>query len=138
MGKTLMLKGFLLDKRRVFETKLKYSASTGLAETVGFHQRETEKFAVSTDHIYIQKKGFVIKNIVFLDNAMRKSIYVTGDAAIDQGTRIEMGALNEEKFWKGLWESKKMAVSTVLITLAAGAGLYHFIRLILLAFGLKV
>jgi len=126
-----------MDKKRLFELKLKYATDTGLAEVKAF-RGGTEKYAVSSNHIYLQKKGPLIKNIVFLDNARRMSVSLTDEAPINQKKSTELDVLTEKSFWKGLIESKKLAISTMLIMLCAGAGLYHFIVLIMRAFGLKV
>jgi len=138
LGKTLKLKGYLMDKKRLFELKLKYSTDTGLAEVKSFRRGDREKYAVSSDHIFLQKKGPIVHNVVFLDNARRMSVGITGDEPIDQKKSIGLSILTEKSFWQGLIASKKLAISTMLIMLCAGAGLYHFIVLIMRAFGLKV
>ena len=127
-----------MDKKRLFELKLKYATDTGLAEVKSFRRADREKYAVSSDHIFLLKKGPIVHNVVFLDNARRMSVGITGDDPIDQKKSIGLSVLTEKSFWQGLIASKKLAISTMLIMLCAGAGLYHFIVLIMRAFGLKV
>lgn len=105
--------------------------------------------------------------VTFVDNASRKSITVTrakeiiedgqkrtvtvtenvdcaesvklhNDDPIDHKMRNRLNFLTQQSFWKSIMEKRKLPLTTVLLILFAGVGLYHFILLILRTFGFQV
>lgn len=168
MPKKLPLNLILLDKHRVFRMKANYDSETRLAEaTKGFRRTIVQRFEVDPDHIYLEKKRAKVLNLVFVDNAQLKSVPIkstvkiqdaTGtktetkevqvqvssstqmhtDGPIDQKKSTELNVLTEKSFWKALIEKRKLPLSTTLILLAAGMGLYQLLVLLLRAFGVQV
>lgn len=116
----------------------------------------------------IKKRGGSFENIAFVDNSSRKtvpikvpvtvfnpdgskkveekeeeincatSVQMHSDKPIDQETVTKLDILSEQSFWKSLMERQKLAISTVLILLCAGIGLYHLLLVILRMFGFNV
>jgi hypothetical protein len=105
--------------------------------------------------------------VVYADNANRKSIAVTrakeiiedgqkrvedvtedvdcaetvklhNEDPIDNKKRNTLNYLTQASFWKSLLEKRKLPLTTVLLILLAGVGLYHFILMILHVFGFQV
>jgi hypothetical protein len=168
MVKKLPLTLILLDKHRIFKMKAKYDPETRLAETKRrLSEKTVQRFEVDPDHIYLEKKGVRFLNVVFVDNAQLKSVKIktpvkiedaTGtkmetkeievpvgssvkmhtDDPIDQKKSTELNVLTEKSFWKALIEKRKLPLSTTLILLAAGMGLYHLLVLVLRAMGIQV
>jgi 2-methylcitrate dehydratase PrpD len=168
MVKKLGLTLLLLDKHRIFRLKAKYDSETRLAETKRrLTERMVQRFEVDPDHIYLEKKGLRLLNVVFIDNAQLKSMKIKTPVKIEDatGTKIEtkeievpvgqsvkmhtddpidqkkstlLGVLTEKSFWKALIEKRKLPLSTMLILLGAGMGLYHLFVLILRALGASV
>jgi hypothetical protein len=168
MVKKLKLNIILLDKHRIFKVKADYDPETRLAETTkGLRRTVVQRFLVDPDHIYLDRKRSKIINTVFVDNAQLKSVPIkstvtikdeTGtrtenkevmvqampsialhtDCPIDQRKATELNVLTEKSFWKALIEKRKLPLSTTLILLAAGMGLYQIIVLIIRALGGKV
>ena len=105
--------------------------------------------------------------VVYVDNASRKSVTVqrvkeiiedgkkkteavteTVDCArsvtlhnggdVDQKERNKLNYLTQQSFWKSLMEKRKLPVSTVLLILFAGMGIYHVVRMIFQIMGYNV
>lgn len=173
MVKTLKLEGFVFDKHRIFQTKIVYDPETRLGTAKrGFRSASTLRFFIDPDHIYTMRKGLREKNLVFIDNASRRSVKTKmpvtvynpdgskkleeqeiavdcaesvkmhSDNPIDEKTSASLDVLTERNFWRGLLESimgkRKLPVSTLLIILFAGAGLYHVLLVVLRVFGFNV
>jgi len=60
------------------------------------------------------------------------------DEEIDQKKRNMLDFLIERAFWLSLLAKRKLALSTILILIFAGVGLYHFGLVILRALGVNV
>jgi len=169
MVKKLKLEGFVFDKHRIFKTKIVYDPETRLGSTKrGFRSKTSTRFFIDPDHIYTMRKGLREKNLVFIDNASRRSVKTKmpvtvynpdgskkteeqeiavdcaesvkmhSDNPIDAKTSTSLDVLTERSFWKSLIEKRKLPVSTVLIILFAGAGLYHVLLVVLRVFGFNV
>ncbi|MGB9693304.1 MAG: hypothetical protein ACPLYF_00505, partial [Fervidobacterium sp.] len=134
----------------------------------GLLSRDVMRFEVNPEHIYsevgfLNKK----RDVVYLDNANRKSIEIKRwKEIIEDGKKrtepvtetvqvgtsiqlhnddpIDMAKANtldfhvERSFWKALMQSTKIPLSTIIIMLLAGVGIYHFLVLILRIFGVNV
>jgi hypothetical protein len=166
--KGIKLKVVLLDKRNWFDFKGKYFPQTRLVEVKSRLKRQLMRFQVDPDHFYEHHKRGRRELAVFIDNAERKSITVkqaiqiiegdqkktelkdvsvltdgssvklSSDQDIDQKKSNELDYLIEPAFWKALIERRKLAISTILILLFAGVGLYHFLLVVLRTFGIQV
>ncbi len=159
--KELKLEAFLFDKHTVIPLKVKYDPETRIATSKrGFREKTSLKFLVDPDHIYRVRKGGKDKLVVFVDNAKRTSITISNvnpngskiteqvncvesvkmhsNEDLDLHTATSLDVLTERSFWKALMEKHKIPLSTIIIMLLAGAGLYHIIVLILRAMGLNV
>jgi hypothetical protein len=66
------------------------------------------------------------------------SVKLHSDGEIDQKKRNMLDFLIERAFWLSLLEKKKLAITTVLILLLAGIGIYHFLVLFLRSLGVAV
>jgi len=67
-----------------------------------------------------------------------KSVSIHSNEPIDQKKRNKLDYLLEAKFWKSLIEKRRLPLSTLLICLFAGAGMYHVFLLIVRMFGFEV
>lgn len=134
----------------------------------GFRSKTAIRFFIDPDHIYHMRKKLRDKLVVFIDNASRRSVKTTlpvtvynpdgskktemkeidceaaasakmhSDQPIDAKTGTSLDILTERSFWKSLIEKRKLPLSTVLIMLLAGAGLYHLLLVALRVFGFHV
>ncbi len=68
-----------------------------------------------------------------------ESIQVHTDKQVDGKTKNVLDYLIEERFWKSLIAKAKLPLSTVIILLCAGGGIFYLIRDVLLPlFGIPV
>lgn len=67
-----------------------------------------------------------------------KSVKLHSDKAINQKKRNMLDFLIERTFWASIIAKHKLPLSTVLIMLFAGAGLYHVVLVLLKVFGFEV
>jgi hypothetical protein len=134
----------------------------------GWREKSSIKFYVDPDHIYRLKRGGKEKRVIFVDNATRRTVSVKGvktiinpdgskqvkeevtqvdcaesvqmhsDEEMDLYTATSLDVLTERSFWKALLERHKIPLSTTIILLLAGMGVYHIILLLLRAFGVHV
>ena len=127
---------FLVDQQRIFPLRGEYDTDTRLATVKrGFRQYFPAKYQVAPEHLYQQHKGMKTTLVCFVDNASRRSIAVAKTKTrevIDGKTKNTLDYLIEEKFWKSLISRTKLPLSTVLITLCAGGGIFYLIRDILI------
>lgn len=135
---------------------------------LGFRRKVHERFKIDPDHIYEEPKGFRKKELVcYVDTSTRESIMIErvkeiiedgkkrkeivkeavevggsiklhGDGEVDQKKRNMLDFLIERSFWSSIIGKHKMPLSTVLIMLFAGAGLYHVVLVVLKVFGFEV
>ncbi|MEM2999572.1 MAG: hypothetical protein QXX34_03490 [Candidatus Bathyarchaeia archaeon] len=133
------LKIFLVDKRRIFPLKAKYDTDTRLATVrLGLRRHFPTKFQVNPEHLYEQRRGAKAELVCFVDNASRKSMEVAESHAVETAEQLDgkmknvLDYLIEEKFWRSLIAKTKLPLSTILITLCAGGGLFYLIRDILI------
>ena len=68
----------------------------------------------------------------------KETVKLHSDGEIDQKQRNILDFLIERSFWLSLLEKRKLPLTTLLILLLAGVGIYHVIVLILRAFGVAV
>jgi hypothetical protein len=67
-----------------------------------------------------------------------ENVKLHSDGEIDQKQRNILDFLIERSFWLSLLEKRKLPLTTLLILLLAGIGIYHFIVLFLRAMGVAV
>ena len=141
---SIKLKINLVDKRKIFQLKAKYDPETRLATAKrSLRQNFPSKFIIDPEHIYQQQKRNKFEFVCFVDVATRQSIEphshtIHKDAPIAGKTKNTLDYLIEEKFWKSLIQKAKLPLSTVLIMLFAGCGLFYLIREIILPiFGVR-
>lgn len=158
----------LIDKHKIFPAKGVYDPEMRLLEVKRkLLSREVCRFLVDPDHIYERISGLKRRYVVFVDNANRESvelervkeiiedgkkreekvketvevgtsIKVHSDDPIDLKKANVLDIHSERGFWKALLQQTKIPLSTVLIMLLAGAGLYHLLLVILRVFGFQV
>jgi len=160
--KGIKLHVVLLDKRNWFDIKANYDPNTRLAEKRNWRNRIMDRFIIDPDHIYEHYLKKRREKAVFVDNATRKSVTVKEgvkiiergmerteldcpenvklhtDGPIDQKQRNENDFLIERAFWTSLLEKRKLPLSTMLILLFAGVGIYHVVVLFLRSMGVGV
>ena len=160
---------YVFDKQIVIPAKAVYDPETRLASVRrGWREKTSIKFYVDPDHIYRLKKGRKERRVVFVDNALRRSVSCKGvktiinpdgskdvkeeitqidcaesvqmhsDEDLDLYTATSLDVLTERSFWKALIEKHKLPLSTTLILLMAGMGVYNIIVLFLRACGVHV
>jgi hypothetical protein len=142
---SLKLKVFLVDKHRIFPIKAQYNPETRIAIAKrSLRQNFPSKFIVDPNHIYQEQKGKKFEFVCYVDIASRQSIdtleahAIHSEQAIDGKIKNTLNYLIEERFWKSLIQKTKLPLSTVLLLLFAGCGLFYLIREILLPiFGVK-
>jgi hypothetical protein len=152
MSKTMKLTTFLVNKHFLKKQKGKYDPETRLLEFKRWRQPYPETYEVDPDHIYVNKKSLRIETVVFLDVSQRGSVSIKnssvptegksgeihGEGDIDQKKRNKMNCLIKKAHWEAKIGKRIIPLSTTLLTLAAGMGVYHLIVLIARAFGLHV
>ncbi|MEM2806738.1 MAG: hypothetical protein QXK86_07835 [Candidatus Bathyarchaeia archaeon] len=157
----------IIDKHKIFNAKGVYDPETRLLE-VKKHtmSREVLRFLVDPDHIY-EQVGSRRSYVVFVDTANRRSIPVqrtktivedgvkrteTVTETVEVGQSIQVHSDDEpdliianmldyhteRSFWKALIEKHRIPLSTLLIMLFAGMGVYLMIVTFLRAVGVHV
>jgi len=82
----------------------------------------------------LHKKKQEVKETV----EVNPSLKIHTDDPVDPERTIKLDMLIDIAFWKSLMEKRKIALSTILITLFAGVGLYHFLLVVLRMLGFQV
>ncbi|MCW4008978.1 MAG: hypothetical protein NWF09_09875 [Candidatus Bathyarchaeota archaeon] len=142
----IKLKINLVDKRKIFPIKAQYDPETRIATAKrSLRQNFPSKFIIDPDHIYQQQtKRNKFEFVCYVDVATRQSIdtleahVIHSEKPINGNIKNTLDYLIEEKFWKSIIQKAKLPLSTVLIMLFAGCGIFYVIREILLPiFGVK-
>lgn len=129
----------LIDKHKIFTIKAKYFPDQRIAIAKrGLRQKFSAKYVVDPDHIYHVKKGRRFEYVAYVDVATCQSKSIHANLPLDGEVKNKLDYLIEEKFWKSLIQQSKLPLSTILITLFAGCGLFYVIKEIILPiFGIK-
>jgi len=157
----------LIDKHKIFRMKGIYDPETRLMNVRrSVFSRDIMRFVVDPDHIY-EVHGLKSSYLVFVDNAKRESVNIErvkkiiedgkkteqkvtetveagtsfpvhSDDPVDLEKANTLDVHSERAFWKALLQQTKIPLSTTIILLLAGVGIYHFLLMILRAFGVQV
>ena len=144
MVKRLKITLWSLEAHKLPSRKGKYDTESRTAETKKWYEKTSERFEVDPDHIYYKVKGPRIENLAFVDDAkfqsvpMAMSIKMHPDSPIDVKKNIALSIGMNRSFWKSIIEKYKIPLSTTLVYLGCGIGLFQIIVLILRVFGAKV
>ena len=144
MVKRLKITLWSLEAHKLSSRKGKYDTESRTAETKKWFEKTSERFEVDPDHIYYKVKGPRIENLAFVDDAkfqsvpMAMSIKMHPDSPIDVKKNIALSIGMNRSFWKSIIEKYKIPLSTTLVYLGCGIGLFQIIVLILRVFGAKV
>lgn len=130
------LKIDLLDKKQSHVFNAKYDTETRVAQVRTFRKTVASKYDIDPEHVHEEiAKGNRIKLKVYVDNATRKSIAMDGKVSngdIDGKKKNTLDYLIEESFWKSLIAKHKLPLSTVILILFAGGGLFYLFKDIIL------
>ncbi len=135
---SIKLKIEMKDKKNLFPLRGTYDPDTRILKVQrSLRQTFPTNYKVDPDHIYFRIKGTRTEKIVYIDNATRASIPLEQAGAqqnqdIDGKTKNTLDYLIEEKFWKSLIAKSKLPLSTLIIVLCAGGGIFYIIRDIIL------
>lgn len=157
----------IIDKHKIFDAKGNYDPENRLLEVKKRAlSRDVLRFLVDPDHIY-QQIGSRGRYVVFVDNAKRvsipvqrtktivedgkkrtetvaetvqggESVQVHSDDDVDLEIANKLDYHTERSFWKALMQAHKIPLSTLLITLFAGMGIYLVLVTFLRACGINV
>lgn len=116
-------------------------------ELLGFGRRKqiiiVDNASSKTISIPTVKKEFVGNQVakqetVMVNCEVKESVKLHNNDPIDIKQKNKLNYLTQQSFWRSLMEKRKLPLSTVLIMLFAGMGLYHIIVLFLRVFGVNV
>lgn len=133
----MKLQVLVVDNNRIFKARGKYQPENRIVEIRRGFSRDKIKFAVNPDHIY--RLGLRGNPIVMVDLATRTSIALGNrETNIDPKLANQLDFHTEKSFWKALMQQHKIPISTLLITLFAGMGIYLLLVTFLRVCGFNV
>lgn len=118
----MKLQVWIVDNNRLFKANGKYQPENRIVEVRRGFSRDKIKFAVNPDDIY--RLGLRGKPLVIVDLTTRTSIALLKGANVDSKLANQLDYHTEKSFWKALMQQHKIPISTLLITLFAGMGVY--------------
>jgi len=109
----------------------------------------SRKYVVFVDNanrqsVELKRVKQIIEDGVKREETVKEKVEVGSSVKVHSDDPIDMKKANaldvhaERGFWKALMQQSKIPVTTVLIMLLAGAGLYHVLLVVLRVFGFQV
>lgn len=131
----MKLQAWVIDRNRIYKAKGEYYPEARMLEVkLRRWSRDKTKFAVDPEHIFLYRG----RQVVFVNLATRQSVDLDKNADRNMQLANQLDYHTERSFWKALIERHKIPISTLLITLFAGMGIYLLLVTLLRVCGFNV
>mgnify|MGYP000666254797 CR=1 FL=1 len=131
----------IIDEHNIYMKKADYNEDDRTATVKGrrwFKKGLGQTYNINPKHIKYMWKGKKAQAFCLIDNKTHKSIDLDLKHEVNQKLINRLNYLTQAKFWEARLRRAKIPPQQIIYLLLAGAGLWHFLRLLLLALGFSV
>jgi hypothetical protein len=127
---------FDIDPNHIYELQKRgkpYIVFIDNAKRTSITIPKTKKIVITEGNRKEVKEETINENVEVI-----QSVKPDCDSDLDMKKSTKLDYLIDVSFWRSIWAKRKIPLSTLLITLLAGMGIYHLLVLVLRACGINV